>query len=118
MTEEKRIEDLTIEKEKKETPKPVVEKIPDKILEKIKKLREDKAKYLNEMLKISVQSTQLRNRQDELVKLLGSNQDSTVDSINRAFKKLRLEQKKEYRWRYNGVDSFIGFKAPEKKQEK
>lgn len=99
---------------KVEVEKPVLERIPDKILEKINKLRQDKQKYLQTMLNVSIQLTQLRDQQSIILKGMNSNMAAMQDILKDAHKKLRLAKKTDYQWRFDGKESFIGYKIKKK----
>ena len=116
MAEEKRIEDLAIKKPL--PPKPVVEKIPEKIYKVMKELSGKKGQLLQQMLNVSVQRVKLEITQKELVDKLESNAESYRAKLQDAFNKLRLKKRKNYRWGYNGKDAFIGTLIPEKPKKK
>ncbi len=117
MAEEKRVEDLAI---KKEQPKPIEVKLPEKIAKLIEELKAKKGQLINQFLNLSFQVGELKDRQDETRKKVKDNNEQIGQKIKYAFDKLRLKKRKNYRWSYNGGDSFIGTLIPEKpkKEEK
>lgn len=118
MAEEKRVEDLAIKKP--EAPKPVIETIPHKILDVMNKLRQDKNQLFNQMLNISFQVVELQKQQITISDKIKNNNAAFRDSLKNAGRKLKLQKRKNYRWRFDGKDSFVGNLIPEKpkKEEK
>ena len=112
MAEEKRVEDLAIKKAEK--PKPVIETIPHKILDVMNKLKKDKNQLFNQMLNVSFQVVEMQKQQIVISDKIKSNNDAFRDSIKDAGRKLRLQKRKNYRWRFDGKESFIGELIPEK----
>lgn len=120
MAEEKRVEDLAIKKEQPEKPKPVEVKIPDDIVKKITELKTKKGQLINQFLNLSFQLGELTDRTNETRNKVKSTNEQIGQKVKYAFDKLRLKKRKNYRWGYNGGDSFVGTLIPEKpkKEEK
>ena len=116
MAENKGIEGLEIKKP--EPPKPVVEKIPEGILKIITDLKVKKGKLINQFLNISFQLAELQDKQKETKDKVKNTNEQIGQKVKYAFDKLRLKKRKNYRWSYNGGDSFIGNLVPEKPKKK
>ena len=117
MVEEKRVEDLAI---KKEVAKPLEVKIPDDIVKIMDELKAKKGQLVNQFLNLSFQLGELTDKQDETRNKVKSTNEQIGQKIKYAFDKLRLKKRKNYRWGYNGKDTFTGTLIPEKpkKEEK
>ena len=102
------------------TPKPVEVKLPEKILAVINKKQKEKGQYLQQMLSVSFQVVELQKEQVALTDKIKNNNQTTRERVEQAFKKLKLKKRKNYRWSYNGRDTFVGRLIPEqpKKEEK
>jgi len=118
MVEERKVEDLAIKKEQVEKPKPVEVKIPEGILKVITDLKAKKGQLINQFLNISFQLGELADRQNEARSRVKNNNEQIGQKIKYAFDKLKLKKRKNYRWVYNGKDSFVGNLIPEKPKKK
>lgn len=99
-------------------PRVITEKIPEKFVKKIKEKLALKNKRLQAFVQLSFTIAQAQKKQQESLDLLKSVGDSISDAINQAFKRMKLGKKKEYRFRYDGRDSFIGVMNPPKPKKK
>ena len=99
-------------------PRVITEKIPEKLAKKITEKLQLKGKRMQQFLQLSVNIVNAQKKQQELVGLFKSVEDSVSDTLKRAFKKLGLAKKKEYSFRFDGRDSFIGVYNPPKPKPK
>ena len=118
MEKRERVEDLAIKKEQPEKPKPVIEKIPDDILKVINDLKNKKNQLINQFLQLSFQVDELVDRKNETRNKVKSTNEQISQKVKYAFDKLRLKKRKNYRWSYNGGDSFVGNLIPEPPKKK
>jgi len=95
----------------------VTKELPKKYLDKVNDKTKLRKQRVNEFLQLSYTIAQAQNRCQELVKEIESAEESARDSIQRAFKKLRLDKDKERAWRYDGRGNFIGVYNPTKPKE-
>lgn len=116
MGEDKKLQEEKLEIEKKEAPKPVEVKIPEKLHKSMQELSARRSQLMNQMLNISIQKVELETKQREIVDKVKSNNESYKAKLEDAFRKLKLNKKKNYRWSYNGKDCFIGMLIPEPKK--
>lgn len=108
---------LEIKKEQPEKPKPVVEKIPEGILKVITDLKTKKGQLINQFLNLSFQLGELTDKVNETRNKVKSTNEQIGQKVKYAFDKLKLKKRKNYRWSYNGGDSFLGNLIPEPKKE-
>ena len=92
----------------------VTEKIPEKFVKRIQDGVKKKQKLTRDFLQISVNIVNFQRAQQELIDRLKSNDDNITETIKRAGQKMKLGKRKEYNWRYDGRDSFIGVYNPPK----
>ena len=111
---DQRIEDLTIKPEKS---KPVEVKIPEGILKVIADLKTKKGQLVNQYLNLSFQVDELTSKKNEKRNKVKDTSERIGQKIKYAFDKLKLKKRKNYRWGYNGGDSFVGNLVPEKPKE-
>jgi len=104
-------------KKKTEEVKPVIEKIPEKLLKVINETIQKKRNLLNQFLQISFQVVNAQRQQTNIADKLSNTEQSIGQKIHYAFKKMKLGKRKEYGWKYNGKDSFIGHPIPKPKKE-
>ena len=113
---DQKIENLAINKVEK--PKPVEVKIPEGILKVITDLKTKKGQLINQFLNLSFQLAELQDKQKETKDKVKNANEQIGQKIKYAFDKLRLKKRKNYRWGYNGGDSFIGTLIPEQPKKK
>lgn len=99
-------------------PRVITEKIPEKQLTKIQDALKKKQKYLNQFLQLSLQIVNAQAEQRDLQKRLSDNDQSYKSRVEDAYKKMKLSKNKDYGFRFDGRDSFIGVHNPPKKEEK
>lgn len=95
----------------------VTEKLPDKLLKKFQDGIKKKQKLSQDFFQLSVDIVNAEKAQRELVDRLKANNDSLKDIVTRAGQKLRLQKRKEYNWRFDRRDSFIGVYNPPKPKQ-
>lgn len=116
---DQKIEDLAINKEQPEKPKPVEVKIPDDILKIINDLKTNKGKLVNQFLNLSFQIGELEDKVNETRNKVKSTTEQIGQKIKYAFDKLKLKKRKNYRWGFdNKRDIFIGTLIPEQPKKK
>ena len=100
--------------ESNETPKinHVVERIPDKIVEKLDKIKADIEETNNEFFQLATQLVGIQERLALLKKRREEKSQSYNSTLDFTAGKLRLKKRTEYNWRYNGRDAFIGIEVP------
>jgi len=81
-------------------------------------LKTKKGQLVNQFLNISFQLAELQDKQKVTKDKVKSTNEQIGQKIKYAFDKLRLKKRKNYRWSYNGGDSFIGNLVPEKPKKK
>jgi len=96
----------------------VTERIPEKLVKKITEKLALKRKRLQIFVKLAFQIAQAQKKQQETLGLLTSVEDSISDILNRAYKKMRLANRKEYTWRFDGKENFIGVYNPPRPKKK
>ena len=99
--------------EKKEQPKPIEVKIPDDIVKIINELKNKKAQLINQFLNISFQLAEMQDAQKTTKDKVKSTDDQIRQKIQYSFDKLKLKKRTQYRWSYNGSDTFVGHLVPE-----
>ena len=92
----------------------ITEKIPDKYIKKIQEGIKKRQKLNQDFFQLSVNIVKAQKAQRELVDRLKANDDSVSDTLKRAGQKTKLQKNKEYNWRFDGRDSFIGVYNPPK----
>ena len=97
-------------------PKPIEEKIPEKILKLIEGLRIKKGQLVNQFLNVSFQLGEIQEAQNTIRNQVKNTSNSIKQKIQYAYEKLKLKKKKNYRWQYNGKDGFVGNLIPESKK--
>ena len=96
------------EEVKKPEPVTRVEKISEKHLEKIEGLKKEIDALNNEFFQLSTQIVGIQKKLNELYDKRQNKAESIQATIKDAGKKLKLDKRKDFNWRYNGTDSFIG----------
>ena len=98
----------------------LTEKIPDKVYKKLEESNKKKQKALQMILQASIKEIEAINMKADAYEKLINARTSIENYIKEGAKKLKLSKKKEYYWRYDGRDSFIGIynKPKPKKEEK
>lgn len=94
------------------------EAIPKKLLNPILDAEKNSRKLNRELHNLTIQILALRNRQEKTFKSLQTAGTSIRSKIERAFKKMKLGKKKQYNWRFDGKESFIGINRPEPTKKK
>lgn len=112
-----KLSDLAIKKEQPEKIKPVVETIPEGILKIIIDLKAKKGQLVNQFLNVSFQLAELQDKQKDVKDKVKSTNQQIGQKIKYAYDKLKLKKRKNYRWSYNGGDSFTGTLIPEPKKK-
>ncbi len=96
----------------------VTKEFPEKLKKKMEEKMKLKQKRLKEFVGYSFNIAQAQAKQQEILKTLASVEESVKDTMKRAFKKLRLANEKDYNWRFDGRNSFIGvYNIPKPKPE-
>lgn len=95
----------------------VTRELPEKLKKKVEEKLLLKRKRLNEFLQLSFNIAKAQGKQQEIIKLIDSADASIKEAIQRSFKKLRLDNEKDYNWRFDGRSSFIGVYNPPKPKE-
>ncbi len=103
---------------KREEIKPVVEKIPEKLLIAINEVVNKKRTLLNQFLQVSFRVVNAQKQQKDMSDKLNNNAQSIGQKIQYAFKKMKLGKRKQYQWKYDGKDAFIGQLIPKPKTDK
>lgn len=98
-------------------PEQIVEKIPENLLNPILDCRNKDVKLNQELYRTSIQVIALQKKQVELYDKITNNQKSQKNKIDRAYKKMKLDKKKNVNWGFNQKDSFVGIVKPEKKKK-
>lgn len=98
----------------------LTEKIPEKILKKLQESTEKKNKALQEILNASVAEMEAHTMKEQAYEKLKNAKKSMQNYLNTGAKKLKLNKKKDYYWRFDRKDSFVGVYNPPKpkKEEK
>jgi len=102
----------------KQKPNTVKEQIPEKQLRDVKKRLDKKQQLLQEFLQLSITATKIRQKIDDIYERINDNGQKIRTSIQHAYKKMKLGKKKNYQWRFDGRDSFIGIEMPLEKPKK
>jgi hypothetical protein len=94
--------------------------VPEKLREKIKAKEEARRKLVNEFLGVAFKRANLNRQERELLEKIDNNAQALDSAIENAYKKMRLDNEKEYQWSYTKDGNFIGIKKPEppKQEEK
>jgi len=98
----------------------ITEKIPDKVYKKLEEANKKKQRALQGILQASIKEMEAIDMKAEAYEKLINARTSIENYIKQGASKLKLAKKKEYHWRYDGRDSFIGIynKPKSKKEEK
>ena len=108
MTEEQKTENIVVE-------------MPEKFKAKYLKKKEEMNLKNGRFFQISLNVTKAQRKLMDIQKEMESTNASMQDDVNQSVKRLKLEKRKDYRWKFNGRDgSFIGIpvKQQPKKEEK
>ena len=92
--------------------KTIEEKIPKDIAEDVAKLFKQKNEMYQNFLQTSVHVVKAQTQQKELLDKIDSMDLQLRNKIDLAYKKMKLNQRKNVQWRFNGVDGFIGMERP------
>ena len=92
----------------------VTEKISDKFVKKIHETIRKKQKLTNQFLQLSIKVVQAEKAQQELLETLRATSNDTITVLQRASQKMKLQKRKDYNWRFDGRDSFVGVYNPPK----
>lgn len=99
----------------------ITEKIPDNLIKDIKEKLKKKSGLLQSFLQMALRIGNAQKEQSITLDKM-KNQEQVINSaINHAHRKMKLGKKKEYQWRFDGKENFIGIynppkpKKPEKK---
>lgn len=99
--------------------KVLTEKIPENLMDEIKKIGTTKQGTLNQLLQLTIHLLNAQRQQQELLTKLKNTEQKVQNTINYVARKMKLTKKKEYSWRFDGRDSFIGvLQKPKKKRPK
>ena len=90
------------------------EVIAETYLKAINEAKEKKNTLLQEFVNTSLQRASLVKREQEILEKLNNNVKSIQNSIEYAYKKMKLNKKTEYSWMFDGKDKFIGTLKPKK----
>lgn len=95
-------------------PKVITEKIPDNLLAKITEARQKKQLSLNHLIQITINILNAQVEQREIMLDLKSAKKAIAKNLTQAHKKMRLGKDKDYQWKFDNRDSFIGIYNPPK----
>lgn len=111
--------EMPIEELKKEKingkPRVITEKIPDKYVKDIEDLKRKKGGLVQQFLQISVQLVNAKNQQKVLLDKVKGIDQKIGNTVDHAFKKLKLHRRKDRRWSFKR-DSFVGIYNPPKQK--
>lgn len=102
-----------------ETKKVITEKIPEKFLADMTKNAGDKQKLSYQLLQMTINILNAQEEQKNILVKMKASDEGYKKQVQYAFDKMRLAKNKDYQWRYDGKDSFIGTlveKRPEVKK--
>jgi len=99
-----------------ENKKMEIREIPEKLRETIKAKEEARGKLTREFLQVTFQRAGLNRKEQELLEKIDNNAQALDSAIENAYKKMRLENEKEYQWSYTKSGTFVGIKKPEEKK--
>jgi predicted nucleic acid-binding Zn-ribbon protein len=102
------------EETRKET---IVEHIPEKIQEKLNKVKGEIEIANNQFFQLSSNIVELQNELNKLHKQRKEKAQVIQQTLNFAAGKLKLAKRTGYNWRFNGQDSFVGVPVPEPKTQ-
>ena len=96
----------------------VTEKLPEKFAKKIAEKLVLKKKRLQAFVQVSLQIANANEKQQEILRDLKSAGASISSVIQDSFKRLKLNKRPEYNWRFDGKENFIGvYNPPKPKKE-
>lgn len=96
----------------------ITEKIPEHLIEDIRKKSQKKGKMLETFLSLSLRVVGGQAQQALLLEKM-KNQEGVVNSaVNYAYRKMRLKNKPEYDFRFDGKENFVGMYIPPKPKKK
>lgn len=104
--------------DEKKVPQVVTEKIPEKFLEKILKIKEDVQKLNDEFFNLANQQVAILERLSAIKKQRDSKTESFNSTMKLAAGKLQLAKKTGFNWRYDGNENFVGVEVPPKPEPK
>jgi len=93
----------------------ITEKLSQRYLDDLEKINREKQQLLNQMLSISVRIVDMQKQQQTIREKIQNNTQKQQNTLEHAFKKMKLGKKKEYRWQFR-QDSFVGVLNPTKKK--
>ena len=102
-------------------PRVITEKIPEDLVKDIKEKVGKKNTLLQGFLRISLQIAGANAQQAQILEKMKNQEQVISSAINHAFRKMKLKGKKEYQFRFDGKENFIGVfnpSKPKKKEEK
>lgn len=112
--EKNKIEGLEV-KNKQEPPKPIEVKLPEKTTALIEELKVKKGKLANQYFNLSFQADEVIDKKNETRRIMKETDNRIGKEVKRSFDKLKLKNRKEYRWSYNANKNvFVGILMPEK----
>ena len=90
------------------TPVTKVEKIPEKIVEKLGTIKKDIEEINSEFFNLANQLVGIQDRLQTLKRRREEKGENYSSTLNFAAGKLKLKKRTDYNWRFDGKDSFIG----------
>ena len=95
-------------------PKTEERKIPEDLLKQIKDKSDKRNDIFNEFMQVSLQRANAVKKEAELLEKMKNNGQSLQNRIENAFKKMKLKDEKNYNWRFDGNNAFIGIPRPKR----
>lgn len=99
-------------KEVRKVETPIVEAIPEKYLKKIQEAQRKKRENSRNLLEITIGILDAVDRQKQFSDSIRNAEKSLKANMESAFKKMRLDKKKDFSWRYDKQGSFVGTPRP------
>ena len=98
-------------------PEPIIEKIPEKLLNPILDATNEASKLRNRFFGLSLRLAQFQKDTQVTLEKLENTERGIQEKIRHSFDKMKLgKNRKDVQWRFDGKDSFIGTVRPEPKK--
>jgi len=94
----------------------IVEALPQDIVDEINKKMEEKGQILHQFLHSSMRLVALRKEQEEMIAKIETLDKGVNSKVEHAYKKMKLNKRKNINWRYDGKGHFVGREMPQKPQ--
>lgn len=95
---------------------PLRVKLPEGVVKSLNELAQKKQALANVFFRTSFKLVNLQKAQEELVNKMKDNDKAADRQISHAYKKLKLNKKKNYNWSFDSKDSFVGIEKPAPKE--